>query len=137
MIAARLTSTGDFLAYRSGDSKMYLYSQGDDGLTFTNTPLAEKNDLSNDRIFFRLWVNEQGNLDIISNEPLHEIISNQGINTLICFSDGIGGETEQKLKMEYDNNPDKVRREIMYQSQSTGDDKSICFIQLEESAGSE
>jgi hypothetical protein len=112
---------------------MFLFTaSSENGINFVETSLVQKNDESNDRIFFRLRLNDLGKFDIIFNEPLHEIVNQKNISTIISFSDGIGTDTERLLKEEYKDNPDKSRKEIIYHSQETGDDKSICFIEIKE-----
>ncbi len=133
LLIAQLSINGDFTAYRSGDSKMLLFSVTQKELNFIETPLVQKNEESNDRIFFRLRLNEQDKFDIVYNEPLHEIIIQKNVNTIITFSDGVGMNTEQVLIEEYKAAPDKTRNEIIYHSQETGDDKSICFIEIKKS----
>ena len=132
ILIARLSLSGNFSAYRSGDSKMMLFSADENGLTFVDSPLDQKNDESNDRIFFRLRLDGQDKFDIIYNEPLHETVIKENISTIISFSDGIGMSTEQLLIEEYKTAPDQIRKEIVYHSQETGDDKSICFIEIKE-----
>jgi hypothetical protein len=132
ILIARLTISGAFTAYRSGDSKMILFSTNENGLGLVDSPLDQKNDESNDRIFFRLRLTDEEKFDIIYNDPLHEIIEKENISTIISFSDGIGMNTEQVLIEEYKSAPDQIRKEIMYESQETGDDKSICFIEIKE-----
>ncbi|MEJ7769341.1 MAG: protein phosphatase 2C domain-containing protein [Chitinophagaceae bacterium] len=133
ILVVELSVDGAFAAYRSGDSNTFLFRTGKEHeLDFVESSLMEKNDESNDRIFFRLRIDESDQFDIIFNEPLHEIVRKQNINTVICFSDGIGKDTENLLKEEYSLAPAKARREIAYQSQETGDDKSICIIEIRE-----
>jgi hypothetical protein len=75
---------------------------------------------------------ENGKLDIYFNQPNHEVINEKNISTAISFSDGVSIDTELLLKEEYKKNPQLIRKEIIYQLQSTGDDKSICFIEIKE-----
>ena len=133
LLIGKLSINGDFTAYRSGDSKMFLFStSSQNGISFVETPLDQKNEQSNDRIFFRLQLDENGKFDILFNKALNETIRKKNIHTIISFSDGIGVNTEQLLKEEYKNGPDKARKEIMYHLQGTGDDKSICFIEIKQ-----
>ena len=133
LLIAQLSINGDFTAYRSGDSKIFLYTpDAQNGIDAVDTSLVEKNEESNDRIFFRLCVNEQGKFDMLCNEPLHEVVHHNNIRTVISFSDGVGADTEHLLKEEYKKAPDKIRKEIIYHSQETGDDKSICFLEIKE-----
>jgi len=135
LLIAQLSINGDFTAYRSGDSKIFLYSAAaQNGIDPVDTSLVEKNEESNDRIFFRLCLNEQGKFDMLCNEPLHEVVHHNNIRTVISFSDGVGADTEQLLKEEYKKAPDKTRKEIIYHSQETGDDKSICFLEIKETS---
>ncbi|MEO5998617.1 MAG: hypothetical protein ABIN89_17780 [Chitinophagaceae bacterium] len=134
LLMASLKLNGDFTSYRTGDSKLFLFEGASQkGVVLVQTLLEDKNEKSNDRIFFRLWLNEQGKFDIIFNEPLHETENKKNISTIISFSDGIGAATEQLLKDDYKTKPDKVRKEIIYQAQETGDDKTIYFIEIKES----
>lgn len=135
LLIVQLLINGDFTAYRSGDSKIFLYSAtAQNGIDPVDTSLVEKNEESNDRIFFRLRLNEQGKFDMLCNEPLHEVVHHNNIRTVISFSDGVGADTEQLLKEEYKKAPDKIRKEIIYHSQETGDDKSICFLEIKETS---
>ncbi len=113
LLIGKISINGDFTAYRSGDSKMFLFSNSSqNGISFVETPLGQKNEQSNDRIFFRLQLDDNGKFDILFNKALYEIIRHKNIHTIISFSDGIGINTEQLLKEEYKNNPDKARKEI-------------------------
>ncbi|HZE84362.1 MAG TPA: hypothetical protein VE035_08630, partial [Puia sp.] len=82
------------------------------------------------RIFFRLLLDQQGELDILSNRPDYEVLREKNIHSLIGFSDGIGAQTEETLKEDYSGDPDAVRRRIASEIQGTEDDKSICFIKI-------
>lgn len=133
LLIACLSLPGDFISYRSGDSKMLLFrALAQNEFEMVETPLSEKNEQSNDRLFFRLMLTENGKFDIYCNKPDREIIREKNIHSAISFSDGIGINTELLLKEEYKKNPQLVRNEIIYQVQSTGDDKSICFIEIKE-----
>ena len=133
LLIASLSLNGDFCSYRSGDSKMLLFGPPEENeLDMVETSLSEKNEQSNDRLFFRLMLTEKGQFDIHYNRPNHEIINKKNISSAISFSDGVGMRTEQLLKEEYKRNPQLIRKEIIYQLQSTGDDKSICFIEIKE-----
>lgn len=131
-LIARLQKNGSLDAYRVGDSKMLLFSVSpDNDWNVVDTSLAEKNENGADRIFFRLELKEDDNFDIVSNGNLeYDIEAANNVHTMICFSDGIGLETEQSLKQDYKADPVKTKRQIMYEVQGTGDDKSICFIEL-------
>jgi len=132
LLAARLFLNGTLEAYRSGDSKMLIFRETPAGLISEDSSFATKNQESNDRIFFRMVLDEEGELDIICNDPGHEIMHREGIRELIAFSDGIGARTEQALKEEYAVNGAGTRRRIITDLQGTADDKSICFIQIRE-----
>jgi serine/threonine protein phosphatase PrpC len=143
-LLAYLQKNGNLSAYRVGDSKMLLFTRkAGNEQCYVETSLTENNENGVDRIFFRLEYEDQ-NFRIVSNNDrtvngeykiVYDITENKNIDTIICFSDGIGIETEQLLKQEYKNDPVKAKREIMYQVQGTRDDKSICFIELREKAG--
>ncbi len=131
ILATRFSLNGSVAAYRSGDSKMLLFtSSANQGINHLETSLATKNNDSNDRLFFRMVLDTEGDLDILSNQPNYELVNHDGIGTIICMSDGVGVSTETILKEDYDRRPEKVRDEIIYHSQGTCDDKSICFIEL-------
>ena len=133
LLIAHFSLLGELTVYRSGDSKLLTFSS-DKGknLTFLDNSLASKNDESNDRIFFRLILNEQNNFEILSNKPNHEVVVEHHIKAIIAFSDGIGQHTEQFLKEQFAQEPNQARQQIIYQNQSTLDDKSICFISIHE-----
>lgn len=141
VLVAYLQKNGDCSAYCIGDSKMLLFSgQTDNKRLYVETSLSENNENGVDRIFFRLEYQDQS-FRIVSNNDrtadkeykiVYDISENKNIDAVICFSDGIGVETEQSLKRDYQNNPVKAKREIMYQVQGTRDDKSICFIERKE-----
>ncbi|TDH27268.1 hypothetical protein EXU57_06670 [Segetibacter sp. 3557_3] len=130
IMAARFSLDGSLSVYRSGDSKMLLFESAGNSINHLDTSLASKNPDSNDRIFFRMVLDAEGELDIVSNQPDYEVVNQEGIGTIICMSDGVGLSTEMLLKEDYDRDPQKVRDEIIYQSQGTRDDKVICFIEL-------
>ncbi|HEX6222994.1 MAG TPA: hypothetical protein VFZ52_01200 [Chryseolinea sp.] len=127
VLVGRLSLNGSLDVYRSGDSKMFLFTGG---RHFLNTPLADKNDQSNDRVFFRIVVNETGVLDIVHNQPLFESNNYNSIETMIGFSDGIGKATEEQFRSAFVKNPDAVREEITYQLQGTEDDKALFIIEI-------
>ena len=127
VLVGRLSLDGTLNVYRSGDSKMFLFT---DNSNFLDTPLGSKNDLSNDRVFFRIVAGQQGEPDIVHNQPLFETNSYSHIETMIGFSDGIGKETEEQLQKAFANNPEGVREEIMYQLQGTEDDKALFIIEI-------
>ncbi|MBV4360548.1 protein phosphatase 2C domain-containing protein [Pinibacter aurantiacus] len=130
MMIARLSVNGDFEGYRSGDSKMLLYGKnGSEKSEFMDTSLSAKNDDANDRIFFRIMLNEE-QLGIVNNKPLYEVVKKSNVRSLILFSDGIGSSTETLLKDIYANEPDKARDDIARQVQGTNDDKTICFVEI-------
>lgn len=131
LLISRLSVNGKMTVYRSGDSKMLLFSSPDNGkLRFEDTPLVQKNEHSNDRVFFRLVLSPGNELDILHNKPQYEVIEKEKIQTAIAFSDGIGTLTEQLLQQRYALNADEIRKEIFYQIQGTADDKAICFITI-------
>lgn len=131
LLISRLSVNGKMTVYRSGDSKMLLFSSPDNGkLRFEDTPLVQKNEHSNDRVFFRLVLSPGNELDILHNKPHYEVIEKEKIQTAIAFSDGIGTLTEQLLQQRYALNADEIRKEIFYQIQGTADDKAICFITI-------
>ena len=101
-------------------------------ISFSEKSFLDKNDESDDRVFFNLDVNDNGEFFIRTNHLRFQTITDNNIKTIISFSDGIGANTEQLLKEEYKNNPDKVKKDISYHLQGTGDDKSICFIERKE-----
>jgi hypothetical protein len=132
LLVACLSLDGELSAYRSGDSKMLLFRNGTDrgGLIPCTTSFTTKNPESNDRIFFRIVVDDKEELDILCNRPGYELLQHKEISSLIAFSDGIGSITEQALNQDYAADPDGIRRRIITQSQGTADDKSICVIRL-------
>ncbi len=132
LLVASLSLDGALSAYRSGDSKMLLFRNGTDRsalIPFT-TSFASKNPESNDRIFFRIILDDKEELYILCNKPEYELLQQKEISGLIAFSDGIGSVTEQALKDDYAADPEGVRRLIGTQSQGTADDKSICLINI-------
>lgn len=130
MMIARLSMDGGFEGYRSGDSKMLLYGKnGNEKNEFIDTSLSTKNDEANDRIFFRIMLNE-GELGIVNNKPLYEVVKKSNVQSLIMFSDGIGSSTETLLKNHYADEPEKARDDIARQVQGTNDDKTICFVEI-------
>ena len=133
LLITHFSLSGELTVYRSGDSKLLTFSsEKGANLTFLDNSLASKNDESNDRIFFRLILNEQNNFEILSNKPNHEVVVEHHIKAIIAFSDGIGQYTEQFLKEQFAQEPNQARQQIIYQNQSTLDDKSICFISIHE-----
>jgi hypothetical protein len=132
VLIGRFSLNGELIVYRSGDSKMLVYGQSANQKVFLNTSLSAKNAKSNDRVFFRLALTDQGELDILHNKPIFEIVKMEKIRTIIGMSDGIGKETEDDLKKEYPENSDAMRNEIIYQVQGTEDDKSLYIIELKE-----
>ncbi|MEO5889193.1 MAG: hypothetical protein ABIQ31_03015 [Ferruginibacter sp.] len=131
LLLSRLLINGDFTGYRSGDSKLLLFNTNSENkMNFVETSLTAKNPLSNDRMFFRIRLDEKGNFDILYNEPMFEIITQKDIRQVIAFSDGIGAVTEQSLKEAFKNAPDQIRQEVVFQTQGTADDKSICFLEI-------
>jgi len=129
-LIGHLQNNGELRAYRTGDSQMFLFSAGPQNeLTYVETTLMEKNEKGVDRIFFRLQLDADQNFQIVSNKPEFDIVKENNIHTIISFSDGIGMATELLLKEQYKNDPAGIKREIIYQLQGTGDDKSICFIE--------
>ena len=133
LLIGQLSINGQLTVYRSGDSKMFMFrNAADNKIRFEDTPLVQKNEESNDRAFFRLVLNANKEFDILYNKPNYEIIQKQDMRTVVVFSDGIGMLTEQLLQEKYAMNADAVRKEIIYQTQGTADDKSICFITIKE-----
>ena len=109
---------------------MFLFSNASKNeLVFVETTLMGKSEKGADRIFFRLQLDADQNFEIVSNKPEFDIVKENNIHTMISFSDGIGMATELLLKEQYINDPSKIKQEIIYQLQGTGDDKSICFIE--------
>ena len=92
------------------------------------TSLARKNEAANDRIFFRLLLDERDQVVIQMNQPQYKVIGQQNVAALTAFSDGIGAATEHLLKNKYETQPAAARSELMDQLQGTADDKSICFV---------
>jgi hypothetical protein len=111
---------------------MLVYNQSANQKVFLNTTLSEKNPKSNDRVFFRLTLTDQGELDILHNKPIFEIVKMEKIRIIIGMSDGIGKKTEDDLKKEYPVNSEGMRNEIIYQLQGTEDDKSLFIIEIKE-----
>lgn len=133
ILIARLSLNGDFTAYRSGDSKMFLFRVNNDNeIELVETSFETKDEKSDDRIFFRIKLNEHKKFDILHNKPVNEIINEKNIMATICFTDGIGMDTEFLLREEYRKKPQQIRKEIIYQLQGTGDDKSICFVEIKD-----
>ena len=120
------------MVYRSGDSKMLVYGESANQKVYLNTTLSEKNPKSNDRVFFRLTLTDQGELDILHNKPIYEIVKLEKIRTIIGMSDGIGNKTEDDLIKEYPSNSEAMRTEIIYQVQGTEDDKSLFIVEIKE-----
>jgi len=79
-----------------------------------------------------LVLTDKDEFDIQYNQPLFEIVNHEKIQTIIGFSDGVGQVTQDTLKKEYPKNSDAMRNEIIYQLQGTGDDKSLCIIEIKE-----
>lgn len=132
LLAVRLGLDGDCEAYRSGDSKMIFYHRptGSGALIPHERSFTTKNPDSNDRIFFRLVLDEKGTLDIVSNTPAHETVRLEAISDLIAFSDGIGPITQQTLEAYYPADAEAAIHTIRNQPQETADDKSICLVQI-------
>ena len=132
VLIGRLSLNGDLNVYRVGDCKMLAYSASGDQKVLVDSPLATKNSKSFDWIFFRLVLTDKDEFDIQYNQPLFEIVTHEKIQTIIGFSDGVGQVTQDTLKKEYPKNSDAMRNEIIYQLQGTGDDKSLCIIEIKE-----
>jgi hypothetical protein len=132
VLIGRLSLNGELIVYRSGDSKMLVYEASGGQKVFLNTTLSSKNASSNDRVFFRMMLTEQGELDIHIYTKLFEIVKLENIQTIIGMSDGIGNVTVDDLKKEYPINSDAMRNEIIYQLQGTQDDKSLYIIEIKE-----
>ena len=109
---------------------MVLYTHANRKLKILNTTLASKNDNSNDRLFFRLVLNPQGELDIQHNTPKYEIVKQANVQSIIAFTDGIGLESEALLNKPGAKSFTDLREEVVYHLQGTADDKAICFIQI-------
>ena len=138
VLIAKLSIDGALSAYRCGDSKMLLFeNKGPNEIDLLQTELEEKSEENNDRIFFSLQLNKNnGDIGFFSNQDnlKDKPIAGTNINTVISFSDGIGINTLHLLKEQYKNNPELIRKELMYQLQGTEDDKSICFIEIKQSS---
>ena len=128
-LIGHLRNNGDFKACRIGDSQMFLFNGDKEQLSFIETTLMGKSEKSVLRIFFRLQFDNDNNFEIVSNNLDFDIVEETNIQALISFSDGIGQETELIIKEQYSQNPNKIKQEIIYQLQGTGDDKTICFIE--------
>lgn len=133
ILVGKLSLEGDLTVYRSGDCKMILFTGTDKNRSVLNTTLADKNEKSNDRIFFRLIVTENGELNLVHNTPLFEIVRHHNVQTMIGYSDGIGSKTEQLFRLGYAKDPEGVREELIYQMQGTEDDKALYIIEIKES----
>jgi hypothetical protein len=134
IIIAQINLNRQLTVYRSGDSKMFLYTMEGGKLQLMQSPLASKNENSNDRLFFRLLINDDESFNIVFNHPIFEIVQRQNVQTVIVCSDGVGKLTEEFLQYEYTDNPDAIREEITKQVQGTADDKSICILNIKESS---
>jgi len=130
LLISKISVKGELTAYRSGDCKMVLYTHANRKLKILNTTLASKNDNSNDRLFFRLVLNPQGELDIQHNTPKYEIVKQANVQSIIAFTDGIGLESEALLNKPGAKSFTDLREEVVYHLQGTADDKAICFIQI-------
>ncbi|RDC62688.1 protein phosphatase 2C domain-containing protein [Adhaeribacter pallidiroseus] len=131
LLFGTLSLAGNLTAYRSGDCKMVLYTQPHQNqAALLETPLLAKNEASNDRLFFRLIINPAGEFDILHNTPKFEIIQHSQVHALAAFSDGIGLETETRLRELADKSLESMREDIIYQLQGTADDKAICFVEI-------
>ncbi len=132
VLIAQVSVDGRAVVYRSGDSKMYLFGNaGNNHLRLEPTTLMQKNESSNDRVFFRLVLNAARDFDILYNRPQYEVVRKDQLAGAVVFSDGIGMMTEQSLR-QFAADPETIRKEIMYQAQGTADDKAICFIAIRE-----
>ncbi len=127
VLVGRLSLDGTLNVYRSGDSKLFLYTGN---RNFLNTSLGDKNAESNDRVFFRIVSDQAGEPDILHNQPLFETNSYSHIETMIGFSDGIGKDTEEEFQKAFTKNPEGVRQEIIYHLQGTEDDKALFIIEI-------
>ncbi|QNF34719.1 protein phosphatase 2C domain-containing protein [Adhaeribacter swui] len=128
-----LTLTGHLVAYRSGDCKMVLYTRHPPNqLAVLETSLHQKNESSNDRLFFRLVLDAAGGFEILHNSPRFEIVEQDQVCALAAFSDGIGPETETHLQALSGKTLDTIRQDLIYQLQGTDDDKVICFVEIRE-----
>jgi hypothetical protein len=134
IIISQVSLNGQLTVYRSGDSKLFVYTGEGGRLKLLKSPLATKHDESNDRLFFRLLVNSDNTFNIVFNHPLFEILHLQNVQTVIACSDGVGKLTEEALQYQYPDNPDKLRAEITKQVQATADDKSLCILNIKESS---
>ncbi len=129
-LVAHLKSNGNIAACRTGDSQLLLFkNDNENGISYVDAATAGKSEQGADRLFFRLQLDEKQQFQIVSNQPVYDIVEEKNICNAIAFSDGIGMATELLLKEQFSNNPHQVREEISYQLQATGDDKTICFIE--------
>lgn len=130
VLIARLSLDGRLRAYRCGDSKLLVFAERDHQLVHAGTALSGKHPFVNDRLYFKIITNEAGVLDIWYSDPENEQISEDDVRVLIGFSDGIGDLSVALMKQRYAQAPDKVREELAYQLQGTGDDKSLCILEI-------
>jgi Protein phosphatase 2C len=130
ILIAKLSLAGGLQVYRSGDCKLFLYREESGHLKHVPSSLSKKNSTSNDWLFFRIVEANDGSLDILHNTPLFEVVSETGIQTIIGISDGIGMETVESLSKNQPGDSDDLRMILTQQVQGTGDDKSLCMIEI-------
>jgi len=129
VLIACLSLGGELNVYRSGDSKMLVYSSAGGQKAYIDSSLSTKNDKIGP-VSFLLGLTPTNEFDIIIRQSKSEIIKLEKIQTIIGFSDGIGKETEKALIKEFPLNTETVRTDIIYELQGTGDDKSLCIIEI-------
>ncbi len=132
ILITKFSLSGELLVYRSGDCKLFIYRRQPGMLKYVPSFLSAKNNKSNDWLFFRMIETTGGTLDIVHNKPLFEVVSENNIASIIAVSDGIGAETIASLSMDQPGDKDELRLKIIEQVQGTGDDKSLCIIEIKE-----
>ncbi|RYF96643.1 MAG: hypothetical protein EOO02_21865, partial [Chitinophagaceae bacterium] len=130
ILIAKISLSGELLVYRSGDCKLLIYQEEPGVLKYKPTPLSSKNNQSNDWLFFRMMVTENNLIEIMHNKPLFEVVSETGIQTIIGMSDGVGRETVESLAKDQSPDRELLRTKLVQQVQGTGDDKSLCMIEI-------
>ena len=130
ILIARLSLDGRMWAYRCGDSKLLVFTEKDGNLTHTGSALADKHSVTNDRLYFKIIEDDSGELDIWYSAPKNEQTTESDVRIVIGFSDGIGDQSVALMKQWYAHSPEKVREELAYQLQGTGDDKSLCILEI-------
>lgn len=132
ILIARLSLDGQIWAYRCGDSKLLVYKEKGNGLAYVSNALEDKSQTDNTRLYFKIIENKEGELDIWYSDPQSEQITENEVRIVIGFSDGIGDRSVALMKQRYAQTPEKVREEIAYQLQGTGDDKALCILEIVE-----